>query len=473
MTTEDAEAAQAQPQPSAQQLDRGITLSYALGSVGTAGFSTVPGLLLAYYLTNSLGVAAGIAALVLLLPKAWDVVFLPLVGSWSDRYLEHHGNRRRFLLAGALLLPPLFALMFAVPAGASTAVATAWVFVAFLGAASAFALFQVPYIATPAEITDSPQARTTLMAWRVGMLSFGILLFGAGSPALRDSFADAATGYLVMGIVVGALIGLGMLACWWGLRRATVRRSPESRPSLRQQFDAARRSTDFTSLLGTFAIQALATSAMLAGIPYFATYILHRPGISDVLFVCLVAPAIIFVPMWAKVARRRGKKRGYQAASVMFMAGALALLAAPMLPLPVVLVLVAACGCGYAGMQMFPLAMLPDTIAADAAARGRAQAGAFTGYWTAGETLGFAIGPSLALAVLSVTGFVSARAGTVAEQPASAVTGVLLAFTVLPVALMLISLLFLRRYGGPPLTEADVPRLPPTTENAPTTEEPT
>ncbi len=43
MTTEDAEAAQAQPQPSAQQLDRGITLSYALGSVGTAGFSTVPG----------------------------------------------------------------------------------------------------------------------------------------------------------------------------------------------------------------------------------------------------------------------------------------------------------------------------------------------------------------------------------------------------------------------------------------------
>ena len=146
----------------------------------------------------------------------------------------------------------------------------------------------------------------------------------------------------------------------------------------------------------------------------------------------------------------------------MFMAGRWHSLAAPMLPLPVVLVLVAACGCGYAGCRCSrwrccrtPSPPTPRQT------RGRAQAGAFTGYWTAGETLGFAIGPSLALAVLSVTGFVSARAGTVAEQPASAVTGVLLAFTVLPVALMLISLLFLRRYGGLPLTEADVPRLPP------------
>lgn len=445
------------------ELDRGITLSYALGSVGTAGFSAVPGLLLAYYLTNSLGVAAGIAALVLLLPKAWDIVFLPLVGSWSDRYLERHGNRRRFLLAGALLLPPLFALMFSVPAGASTATATIWVFLAFLGAASAFALFQVPYIATPAEITDSSQARTTLMAWRVGMLAFGILLFGAGSPALRDAFADDTTGYLVMGVVVGLLIGAGMLACWWGLRRATVRRSPESRPTLRQQFDAARHSADFVALLATFAIQALATSAMLAAAPYFATYILHRPGISDVLFACLVAPAIVFVPVWAKVARRRGKKRGYQAASVVFLGGAVALLASPVLPLPLVLLLVAICGCGYAGMQMYPLAMLPDTIAADADSRGRAQAGAFTGYWTAGETLGFAIGPALALAVLSLTGFVSARAGDVADQPASAVTGVLLAFTALPAALLLVSLLFLRRYDSRLINEADIPRLPATT----------
>lgn len=444
-------------------LDRRTTISYALGSVGTAGFSTVPGLLLAYYLTNSLGVAAGVAALVLLVPKLWDVVFLPIVGNLSDRDVARRRTRRPFLLAGGLLLPGLFALMFAVPPSLGSAASALWVFVAFTAAASAFAIFQVPYIATPAEITNSPTARTTLMAWRVAFLAFGILLFGAGSPALRDAFANKTVGYLVMGIVIGALIGVGMLGCWWGLRRTPILRTEESEHSLRAQFDVARHNPDFVALLGTFVLQALATSSMLAGAQYFATYILEREGISDVLFVCLVAPGLLFMPVWAKVSHRLGKKRGYVISSLVFTAGALLLLGAKVLPLAVVLVLVALCGVGYAGMQMFPLSMLPDTIAADAAARHKQQAGAFTGYWTAGETAGFAIGPALVLGLLALTGFVSSKADETVTQPAMAVTGVLLSFTILPTVLTLASLLLLRRYRLDTRTVAphDQPAAPP------------
>lgn len=448
-------------------LDRRTTFSYALGSVGTAGFSTVPGLLLAYYLTNSLGVAAGIAALVLLVPKLWDVVFLPIVGNLSDRDVAKRRTRRPFLLAGGLLLPGLFALMFAVPPSLAPTAAALWVFVAFVAAASAFAIFQVPYIATPAEITDSPAARTTLMAWRVAFLAFGILLFGAGSPVLRDAFSSQSVGYLVMGIVIGVLIGLGMLGCWWGLRRVKILHTEQSERSLRAQFDVARRNRDFVALLGTFILQALATSSMLAGAQYFATYILDREGISDVLFVCLVAPGILFMPVWAKVSHRLGKKRGYVVASLVFTSGAILLLASRVLPLAVVLVLVALCGIGYAGMQMFPLSMLPDTIAADAAARGKQQAGAFTGYWTAGETAGFAVGPALVLGLLALTGFVSSKANEVVVQPEMAVTGVLLAFTILPTVLTLGSLLLLRRYRLDTRTGASTPDGPqPTPEPA-------
>ena len=43
----------------------------------------------------------------------------------------------------------------------------AWVLVFFLLAASAYAFFQVPYVAMPAEITSSYDERTRLMTWRV------------------------------------------------------------------------------------------------------------------------------------------------------------------------------------------------------------------------------------------------------------------------------------------------------------------
>ncbi len=439
--------------PQAARLTKGQTVAYALGSVGTAGFSTVPGLLLAYYLTNSLGVAAGIAALVLLLPKLWDVVFLPIVGNLSDRSVQRRNSRRPFLLLGGLLLPALFALMFAAPAGIRPPAAAAWVFLFFLLAASAFAIFQVPYIATPAEITDSPAERTTMMAWRVAFLSLGILLFGAGSPAIRDAFDGSRTGYLVMGVVVGVGIGAGMLACWWGLRRTKILHPAESEPSLAQQFAVARGNTTFRNLLGAFFLQALATSSMLAGAQYFATYILEREKINDILFVCLVAPGILFVPVWAKVGHKLGKRQGYLLASLAFLAGALLLLASRALPLAAVLILVAVCGIGYGGMQMFPLSMLSDTVAVDAARSGVRRAGAYTGFWTAGETTGFAIGPALVLGLLAVTGFVSSTAGEQVAQPGSAVTGVLLAFTLLPAILLLLSLPLIMKYD---LTDAAV-----------------
>ena len=77
--------------------------------------------------------------------------------------------------------------------------------------ATAFSLFQVPYIALPAELTADYDARTRLLTWRVVVLTLAILLFGAGGPMLRRACGDDETlGYLVMAIVAGLVIGAGM-----------------------------------------------------------------------------------------------------------------------------------------------------------------------------------------------------------------------------------------------------------------------
>jgi GPH family glycoside/pentoside/hexuronide:cation symporter len=47
-----------------------------------------------YYLTDVLGVAAGIAGLVVFAPKAWDVVLNVWIGSRSDRTESRWGPRR-------------------------------------------------------------------------------------------------------------------------------------------------------------------------------------------------------------------------------------------------------------------------------------------------------------------------------------------------------------------------------------------
>lgn len=437
--------------PGPAALPRRTITSYALGSVATGGFGTLPGLVLAYYLTDTLGVAAGIAGLVVTVPKLWDVVIDPFIGARSDASAARHGSRRAFLLTGALALPLLFAAVFATPRALEGASAATWVVLAFVAAATAFSIFQVPYIALPAEIAPDYASRTRLLAPRIAVLAVAILAFGAGGPLVRDAAGGGRAGYAVMGVVGGVTIGLGMLAAWWGApRRARIaaeKPAPHARgDALRQGRAALREIPAFRRLLGAFVLQALATGAMLAGAQYVATYTLGSEGAVTYLFVALVAPALLVMPLGTRLARRFGKKRSFVGATIVFATAALALVPMRWAPGGWVYACVALAGVAYAGMQLYPLAMLPDVAAVDARERGEDRAGVLGGVWTAGETAGLALGPTLVLGMLAVTGFVSTTADETVAQPTGALTGISLAFSLLPAVLALASLVPLLRY---------------------------
>ena len=189
----------------APRLRRGTHVGYALGSIGTAAFGTVPGLLLLYYLTDVLGRgrrdrrAGGVRA------QGVGRRPQPVDRQPLDRTESRWGPRRPWMLAGGLALPPLFVLVFAGP-GTPPALAAVWVAGAFLLAATAYGCFQVPYVAQPAEITDDPGERATLMSWRVAALALGILLAGAGAPAVVDAFGGGRGGYLAMAVFVALLL---------------------------------------------------------------------------------------------------------------------------------------------------------------------------------------------------------------------------------------------------------------------------
>ncbi|PPA56923.1 MFS transporter [Micromonospora chalcea] len=447
----------------ASGLPRRVHLGYALGSLVTGAFGTVPGLLLLPYLTDTLGVAAGLAALLVLLPKAWDVLVNPVAGRISDRTRSRWGARRPYLLVGGLALAVLFASIFAAPFANGPA-AAAYVALTFLATATAFAFFQVPYVAMPAELTADPAERTRLMTWRIAVLALAILVSGAVAPAVVSAGGDGVPGHRWMGLFVAALIVAGTVGVFLGTRSAPTGTVGESEPSLRAQLAVATGNRPFRVLLICFVIQSAGVATVLAGVKYFAGQVLREPDSGPtLLFACFVAPALLVMPLWSRAGARLGKRASLVAASLIFAVGALALVAAPALPAAAAYAVVAVIGVGYAGQQVFALAMLPDCIAYDTARTGRRQAGVFTGLWTAGETFGLALGPGIYGLVLQLSGYVSSSTGTAAAQSDTARLGVLLGFTVLPALLVAIPLVLLRGYT---LTPAQLTAAAPEADDA-------
>jgi Na+/melibiose symporter-like transporter len=416
-----------------------LRVGYASGGIATGAFGTVPGLLLLPYLTDSLGISALLAGLIVFLPKAWDVLLNPITGRVSDRFATGRGTRRPFLLWGGIGLAVGFVLLFSGPV-APPVLAGGWVVVAFLLCATAYSIFQVPYVALPAELTGDYDERTRLLTWRVAILAVAILLSGATAPAIRN-----ALGYPAMAVFVGGLILLGALGAYAGTRGVPAVTVPAPPGGLLAQLSAAARVADFRRLLVAFGVQALAIGCLLAGVDYVARVVLERPGASSVLFACFVGPALLVTPVWQWLAGRLGKKRGYLVASLVLAVGCAGLALAGSAPLAAVYGMAAVTGIGYAGAQLFPLAMLPDTAAHDARRTGENRVGVLTGVWTAVETLGLALGPAVFAGVLALGGYRSSTGDAVA-QPASALTAIAVGFSVVPAVLVLLSLLALRGY---------------------------
>ncbi len=421
------------------QIGLRVRLGYASGSLVTGSFVTVPGLVLLPYLTDTLGVGAAVAGLLVLAPKAWDIALNPIAGRLSDRTHTRWGPRRPYLLVAGIAVAVLFASMFA---GVFTGGAgAAWVCAFFLATATAFAFFQVPYGAMSADMTeraglhDPYGERTRMMAWRVAALTLAILVSGAIAPQVVHGFGGGVAGHRVMGVFVAILVIAGTVGVFLLTRSAPTGVVVASEPTLRGQLLVAAGNRPFRILVSCLVAQAAGVAAMLAGVQYFAREVLHNSNAVTYIVLCAIGPAIVVLPLWKWIADRAGKLRGFVFASLLMTAGAFALTLAPLLPHVVIYGIMVVIGCGFAGQELLGLAMLPDWIAADTIRSGNRQAGVLTGLWTAGETLGFAVGPYLFGQTIQLFGYIPSNTGVAATQTAFVDLGVLVGFSVVPAVL--------------------------------------
>lgn len=430
--------------------------AYASGSFGMGVWVTVPGLLLLYFLTDVVGVAAALAGLTLFVPKLIDVVVHPMIGSRSDREARRLGHRRRMMLGGVLLGAAMVA-MFTVPASLEGWPAAVWVGGWYIVGNLLFAMFQVPYLTTPSDLVIGYHERTRVFMFRMLYLTVGLLGAGVAAPALVAS--EKRSDYTLMASILAVVMVVSALVAITGIRRLTDAcgfRAPaeDAGHSTRQDVKIAWADRNFRALVLSYLFTGTTTHLFMAALPYFTRYVFDDAKLTAVFMGSFLVPAVGAGPLWMVLSRRIGKQKGLLASQLIFVAGSLALLGTAQVGVALSVVVVVAMGFAFAGLQLFAFSMVPDAVAA-AEQAGESKAGAYTGVWTATEALGTAGGPYLYSAALALGGFVSSTAGETVTQPDSALDALLIGFTVLPAVLMGVAMFFQRRYRLDPLTTGD------------------
>jgi GPH family glycoside/pentoside/hexuronide:cation symporter len=421
---------------------------FGAGQVGGSILANTPALILLFFMTDVLAIPPALAGLAVFIPKAWVIVFDPVMGRISDHTQSRVGRRRPYILAGALGCGVGFYFLFDVPAFDTVLARAAYMTVMFTLVSTAFSIFSVPYLANAGELAPTYKGRTTIMAYRIVFQSIGILIGIGMVKYLVEWGGGGLAGYTFMGAVLGVVCMLSMLSPFFATRSIPTETITADVVPLGVQVRTALKNKPYVILASATILYWVAASCVYAGLPYVFDYTIS--GSAGLLFdmaLYMALAGFVALPCWTWLAGRIGKKPTYYISMLAYCATMLSwLAAAPDQDIYVIGrgILV---GLTNTGLLMTAVAMLPDTIEFDYLSTGNRREGIFSGFWMAIEKAGNAFGALVVGLVLSVMGFVESSGGVRVEQSESALVGILIAFAVIPVALMLFSLFILRSYS--------------------------
>ena len=429
-----------------ERLSLTVKIGWAIGEVGVAAFIGTTMIFMLFFLTQAVGISPVVAGLILLIPRAWDAFIDPIIGAVSDRTFTRMGRRRPYVLAGAVTLGPLFALMFFVPSGLSDSAKIVYLTVTYLLASTAYSLFDVPYSAMAAEMTASYSERTNLVSYKEVAARLGIVAAVLCAPVIFTSQQTLANGFRLLGVIGGVFITLTFVVTFY-LTRQAPRHDITLQPfSFRDEFTALLENRPFRTLWLVYLLQNLAIGASATTVVYLITFVMHADAkvVGPLLAISSVI-GVFVTPLWALLARRRGKRGGYFVAL-----GVVAVMSLPALfiPPPLYLLLFAVLlvsGVGDAGTQLLPGSMVPDTVEVEEHRTGMRREGAIFGAWIFCRKLGMAGGAFMVSVGLSLFGFAGGTAGP-HEQSPSALVGIRVIYCLLPFALYLVAMALLWSY---------------------------
>ncbi|CCA92877.1 MULTISPECIES: MFS transporter [unclassified Novosphingobium] len=435
-------------QDQAAPLPLGIYFGWGLGTLGITAYM-VGSYLLLRFMTDYMAVPAEVAGTIFALAKIYDAVADPLIGSWSDRFNSRWGRRRPFLMAGAFGCGLIFMLAFNMPVVPTEGAAITMLAGLLLLHATSYAIFAVPYMTMPAEMTDNAHERSKLMSFRVVNGSLGNMLGGFATASLIAYFGGGLAGHRAMGVIMGIVIFAILMGCFFMTSRARLR-PVDARKHIpyRQQLKLASRNRPFVILQIAKLMLLSAAALHTASAPFFVQRSL---GMSDewlgTIYLTLTIGTVIAQPGWLWLARRVGKRTAYTFGGVF--TACVWIMWFPLghgTPEWMVIAIGLLAGLGNGGIVMISQSMLPDTMQFQYLRTGNRIEGSFAGLYIMVEKLGQAIGASLTGIILGLFGYIEAKGGITVAQPQSAVLGIALCYSIFSTAFLVLSIVAMRFY---------------------------
>jgi GPH family glycoside/pentoside/hexuronide:cation symporter len=437
-----------------EKLDLKTKLAFGAGDLGTAITANILAFFWSVFLTNVVGLSAGLAGYIRLISGIWDAVNDPFVGTLTDKTRSRWGRRHPWMMIGAIPLGIFFFLHWIVPHFSNDPSANQWglfwfnLVIAILFNTS-YTAVNLPYTALTPELTQDYNERTSLNSFRFAFSISGSILSLILAQVIFSSIKNnPAQQYLVLGGICAVFAILPVYWCVWGTRprmaivEAQHQKTEHSESlSFGEQLKIVFNNRPFLFVIGIYLFSWCGVQITASIIPYFVVSWMGLPqAVSAQIALAVQATALIMLFVWSRVSERVGKKAVY------FMGMGLWIIAQAGLfflqPGQVVLmyVLGVMAGFGVSTAYLIPWSMIPDVMELDELRTGQRREGIFYGFMVLLQKIGLALALFLVLKGLGWAGYISGSGNVIPIQPQNALLAIRIAIGPLPTVCLICGL---------------------------------
>lgn len=288
-----------------KKLSLSTILSYAMATgSGYQIMGAVVGSYLLVFLTDTFGVPAGAAGVIMVIASIWDAINDPIMGVLADRTKSKMGKYRPYFLIAPALLSIAVVLLFASPNLNDTG-KIIWTAVFYILYGMLRTAIEIPSSALINAITDEQSERTKLIS--AFTITMGIFTTISSSFALNfvSIFGgeNTAKGYMWVVGIAGVIM---TLSCWWCF--ASTKELGESKAkttSLSQELKQLLKVKELIPVILAWVAGYTSFNIMMGSSVYYMLYYICRPDLIsyymlDISLVGVVGIAV-FVPVFMKL----------------------------------------------------------------------------------------------------------------------------------------------------------------------------
>lgn len=257
-------------------------LIWALGqSTGRQFITALVSTYVLVFMTDTFGVAAGAAGVIMTCAAVWDAINDPILGSLADRTKTRWGTYRPYLLFVPLPLAIVSVLLFAAP-NLTPSGKVAYAAVLYICYGMLVTCIEIPFNAILPTMTKNEMERNDTISLSTFIASIMILIVSSFTPGLVAVFGgeNPSKGYMITvgigGIVMVITSWLAFLKC---KERYTVDKSEENKEPIAKNLVTLLKVKGMPPMLLFWCVGCILFQIVMASSVYYCMYYLMNPAL--------------------------------------------------------------------------------------------------------------------------------------------------------------------------------------------------